>query len=160
VLPERLARLAPLILVPIACSRRHPPAPPAPDPAASLSPDEQQIARPDESDGGVSAPATQRNITERVCTASLNAGLNVTVVSASGKPVCNAHVRLTRDGEPEPLKKIGCVFVGAYEEPGTFAIAVSAGGFQPARVEHVVVRWGGGCHVLLRDVVVTLHPTM
>jgi hypothetical protein len=126
-------------------------------PAASPPPDAKAAARAGESDGDASVPAAERNVGgQDLCSANALAGLHVVVVSGAGTPVCNAQVRLTRDGAPEPLRKYGCEFGGAVEEAGTFDLAVSAPGFQPATVARVVVQ-RDRCHVTPRDLVVTLH---
>jgi len=142
VLSQRLASVAPLILGPIAWLAATHPARPLSDAlrTAVAPPEAQPVERSDKGLG---------------CTMDARAGLIVIVASAAGAPICNAQVRATRNGQPESLEKSRCKFM-SFERPGTFALAVSAPGFQSANVDGIVVEHDQ-CHVIARPLIVTLH---
>ncbi len=88
---------------------------------------------------------------EVVCTMQAVAGLNIRAQDAvSQAPLCNAVV--TADdgtGDPERLEKLGepdCVYAGAWEREGTYAVTVTAPGYRPVTLEGLVVS-AGECHV-------------
>jgi hypothetical protein len=85
----------------------------------------------------------------------------VTVLQASdGSRVCDATVT-ARDGTfSEVLAKFGdatnCTYSGVYERPGTYGLDVVSG----ARTKNVggITATADECHVMGREIVVTLDP--
>ncbi|MDB4993322.1 MAG: hypothetical protein JWM74_754 [Myxococcaceae bacterium] len=94
------------------------------------------------------------------CTEEARSGVGIHVVRASdGSDVCDADVVL-RDGKwEEHLATVPggpCVYVGAYERPGTYRIEVTHASYIPAVVEGVVVTQAR-CHVISEGVTVPLE---
>ena len=95
------------------------------------------------------------------CDGDSRAALRVTVLSASGEPVCNARVvaRSDRAFEGELRAFPGdvshnCSYGGANEEAGTFSLEVTVGA-NTKTVKNIKVT-EDDCHPLLRDVAVTM----
>jgi hypothetical protein len=84
-------------------------------------------------------------------------GLRVTVLSASGEPVCDARIvaRSDRVFEEELTAfSSSCSYHGALEEAGTFSLEVTAG--SSTKTVHDIKVDKDECHPLPRDVVVTM----
>jgi hypothetical protein len=95
------------------------------------------------------------------CPAIAAAGLGVDVTNAATmQPLCDANVIATDGSSSERLQPASCHYFGAYERPGTYAIAVSRPGFASREVSSVRVVMGGGqCpHVEQTHVSVALTP--
>jgi hypothetical protein len=91
------------------------------------------------------------------------AALDVTVVDASGKRVCDASVT-ARDGDfsaqlpapPADVPRATCTYTGPFERAGTYSIEVRAGTTSKL-VSGIKVSRKGACHELqTRDVTVVL----
>ena len=98
---------------------------------------------------------------EFACAAYAAAGLSVEVMNAAtAQPICDATVVATEGPYSERLFELSCRFVGAYERPGTYVVAVTRPGFVPKEVSPVHVIMGGGdCpHVQEVRVPVALTP--
>jgi hypothetical protein len=95
------------------------------------------------------------------CPAIALAGLGVDVTNgATTQPLCDAAVMATDGSYSERLQGGSCRYFGAYERPGTYALAVSRPGFASKEVSSVRVVMGGGqCpHVEQTHVSVALSP--
>ena len=95
------------------------------------------------------------------CPAIAAAGLGVDVTNAATtQPLCDATVIAADGSYSERLQGVSCRYFGAYERPGTYALAVSRPGFASKEVSSVRVVMGGGqCpHVEPAHVSVALTP--
>lgn len=85
------------------------------------------------------------------CNAVALDGLMIRVQDSGGNPVCDAVVRITDGGYTQELRPSppseDCVYFGATERPGNYAIEASRGG-TTATVEGVEVNRTGSCKVL------------
>jgi hypothetical protein len=84
------------------------------------------------------------------CGAVAYPGLGIRVQDSGGNPVCDAVVRVTDGDYTQELSAIpseDCVYVGAHERPGTYAIEASRGG-TATTVDGVEVRRTGSCEEL------------
>jgi hypothetical protein len=93
------------------------------------------------------------------CTSQAVAALSVTVLNASGQPVCDATVTVTDGGysnrlRPVPSANGGCRYSGPSERRGTYSISVRRGATRAA-VPGIKVT-GDACHVDTRVVTVRL----
>jgi hypothetical protein len=95
--------------------------------------------------------------TQVSCTAEARTTFNVTVVDASGKPVCDASVKVT-DGAFSAILRAGssraCVYSGVSERKGTYSIEVRSGA-QNKKIDNVKVT-ADECHVHPRALTVVL----
>jgi hypothetical protein len=103
-----------------------------------------------------------------MCTQEARDGLGVRVRTVDGKKVCEALVTVT-DGQYSEtlerfdagasiiLERFACFYSGLEERPGDYHIVVTAPGFRPAEVDHLVVG-RDACHVIPRSVTVVMAP--
>jgi len=95
------------------------------------------------------------------CPAIAAAGLLVDVTNAAtAQPLCDATVIAADGAYSQRLQALSCRYLGAYDRPGTYAIAVSRPAFASKEVSSVRVVLGGGqCpHVEETHVSVALTP--
>ena len=95
------------------------------------------------------------------CPAYAAAGLSVDVTNAAtAQPICDATVTVTESGYSERLFETSCMFVGAYERPGTYVVRAARPGFIPNEVGSVrVVMSAEQCpHVQQVRVAIPLTP--
>lgn len=88
-------------------------------------------------------------------------GLQVTVVDGPGEPgICGVAVTAREGTYAESLRQAtasgSCVYVGAYERPGTYMVEVDQGG-RVVTVENVQVA-DGDCHIVTTKLTATLPP--
>lgn len=95
------------------------------------------------------------------CTAFAAAGLSVAVTNAAtGEPLCDVSVTATEGDYSERLYQGACLFAGAVERPGTYAVRAEGPGFVAKEVRDVQVVMGGGpCpHVQQVQLSIALSP--
>jgi len=160
-----MLRLSGLLLLATAasCSRAQAPALAADDAATaaeastpSSDTDASRAAPFDPADSGWTPVPTIPTLRGPVCTPSIKFGIHVSVTTPQHQPICNARVTLVGEGRTEQLEKVFCGYRGAAERSGTFSVLASAPGFQPGRIDKVVIGYSG-CHVDPRDVTLVLR---
>ena len=83
------------------------------------------------------------------------------VDGATGERVCSAFVSISDGAYTETLHMgaggdgHACAYCGAIERPGTYALGVTAAGYQPAQQDNIVAG-AGRCHVQTATVTVRL----
>ena len=96
-----------------------------------------------------------------LCDTTAVPGLRITVRNVDdNQPICDATVTATAPNRLEPLEAQPgdpCVYVGAYERPGTYQLDATRTGFRPTQVGNVVVEQDD-CHVIPQERTLLLVP--
>ncbi|HEX7663703.1 MAG TPA: hypothetical protein VF407_04305 [Polyangiaceae bacterium] len=97
----------------------------------------------------------------KTCTLQAVVGIVVTVQSDGGD-ICDAVVSIQDGTYQETLQSVtdsdgGCIYRGADERAGSYAVTVTREGFVPATTAATVSKDSSGCHVVPQFVTVDLQ---